>query len=67
MTLIIDTIDFIDDFDKYNFKVNMTNQGFLDLGEIDTNSQISSQNYPNFLTTLNIKTDSTKIQILIDM
>ncbi|MBI1836545.1 MAG: hypothetical protein HYR91_04700 [Flavobacteriia bacterium] len=66
LTLIIDTIDFIDDFDKYHFKVYLTNQGFSDLGEIDTNSQISSQNYPNFKTTINVKTDSTKIQIPID-
>jgi hypothetical protein len=67
LTLIIDTIDFIDDFDKYNFKVYLTNQGFSDLGEIDTNSQISSQNYPNFQTTLSLKTDLTKIQIPIDL
>lgn len=66
MTLIIDTVDFIDNYDKYYFKVNLTNQGFADLGEIDTTAKVSTEEYPNFQTTVNLKTDSTNIKIPID-
>lgn len=66
LTLIIDTVDFIDNYDKYYFKVNLTNQGFADLGEIDTTAKVSTEEYPNFQTTVNLKTDSTNIQIPID-
>lgn len=66
LTLIIDTIDFIDNFDKLDFKVSLTKQGFADLGEIDSTSKISPEEYPNFQTTVNLKTDSTTVQIPID-
>jgi len=66
LTLIIDTIDFIDDFDKYNFNIFLTNQGFLEMGEIDTAGVITTKSYPNFQTTIQLMSDSTKIQIPID-
>lgn len=66
LILIIDTVDFIEDYDKFDFKINLTNQGFSDLGEIDTTAKITTEKYPNFQTILSLKTDSSKIQIPID-
>jgi hypothetical protein len=66
LTLIIDTIDFVDDFDKYDFNIFLTNQGFADLGETDSTAMISTDSFPNFQTTVTLKTDSTLIQIPID-
>jgi len=64
--LIIDTIEFVDDFDKYDFNIFLTNQGFADLGETDSTALISTDSFPNFQTTVTLKTDSTSIQIPID-
>ena len=66
LTLIIDTLDFVHDFDKYDFKVFLTNQGFADLGETDSTAFISTDSFPNFHSTVTLKTDSTLIQIPID-
>ena len=66
LTLIIDTIDFVEDFDKYDFNIFMTNQGFADLGEKDSTAIISTDSFPNFQTTVTLKTDSTLIQLPID-
>jgi len=66
LTLIIDTIDFVDDFDKYNFNISITNQGYLDLEELDSTAIISTDNYPNFQTSITLKNDSSLIRIPID-
>lgn len=73
LKLIIDTIDFIDDFDQYNnFKVNLIHNGqettsHINTFETDTNAIISTKKSPNFQSTLNIKSDSTYLRIPIDM
>jgi len=66
LTLIIDTIDFVDDIDQYDFKINLTNQGLANLGEIDTSSKSTTKYYPNFQTVVSLNSDSTNIQIPID-
>ena len=66
LTLIIDTIDFVDDFNKYDFNIFLTHQGFADLGETDTAAVVSTDSFPNFQTSVTLKTDSTSIQMPID-
>ena len=64
--MIIDTVDFVDEFDEFGFNIFLTNQGFAGLGETDTSAKITTANYPNFQTTIQLMSDSTKIQIPID-
>jgi hypothetical protein len=66
LTLIIDTIDFVDDLDKYDFRIMLTNQGFANLGQTDSTANVTTTDYPNFQTTVHLKTDSTRIRIPID-
>ena len=66
LTLIIDTIDFVDDFNISDFKVTLTNQGFGNLGETDSAGKVTTTLYPNFQTTVTLQTDSTRIHIPID-
>ena len=66
LTLIIDTIDFVDAYDKNDFRINLTNQGFSNLGETDFSAKVSSNMFPNFQTSITIDSDSTLIQIPID-
>lgn len=67
LTLIIDTIDFVDYFDQIDFKVTLTNQGFAELGEMVDDAKITTDIFPNFQTTVYLKSDSTTIQIPIDI
>jgi hypothetical protein len=66
LTLIIDTLDFVDELDQYDFKITMTNQGFANLGQTDSTAKVTITDYPNFQTTVNLESDSTNIQIPID-
>lgn len=66
LTLIIDTLDFVDELDHYDFRINMTNQGFANLGQTDSTAKLTITDYPNFQTTVNLETDSTTIKIPID-
>ena len=66
LTLIIDTIDFVDDYDKYDFNIFLTHQGFANLGETDSSAIISTDRFPNFQTVVTLKSDSTSIQLPID-
>ena len=66
LTLIIDTIDFVDELDQYDFKITLTNQGFANLGQTDSTAKVSTIDYPNFQTTVILKSDSTHIHIPLD-
>ncbi len=66
LTLVIDTIDFIDGFDPPDFRIVVTNQGFANLGQIDSTAKISRIDFPNFQTTVALETDSSNIHIPID-
>lgn len=66
LTLIIDTIDFVEDFDKYDFNIFLTNQGLANLGQTDSTGKVTTIGYPNFQTTVNLGSDSTNIHIPID-
>lgn len=66
LTLIIDTLDFVDELNQYDFRITLTNQGFANIGQTDSTAKVSMTNYPNFQTLVSLKTDSTRICIPID-
>lgn len=65
LTLIIDTVDFVDEMDFLDFRVFITNQGFGNFGEHDTSGQISLTTYPNFTSEIVVESENTTIQIPI--
>lgn len=66
LTLIIDTINFINDSDKQDFQISIYNLGSSRPIEIDTFTQVSTIDYPNFKITIDLISDSDYIQIPID-
>jgi len=66
LTLIIDTIDFVEFLDENEFKVTLTNQGIADSGEVLRDLKISTDNFPNLQTTVGLNSDSTSIRIRLD-
>jgi hypothetical protein len=67
LTLIIDTIDFVEFLDENDFNVTLTNQGVANSGEILRDLKISTDSFPNLQTTVSLKSDSTSIQLPIDI
>lgn len=66
LTLIIDTLDFVNELDQYDFRITVTNQGFANLGQLDSTAKVTITEYPNFQTTVNLESDSSNIQLPID-
>lgn len=66
LTLIIDTIDFVNEIDQHDFRITLTNQEFANLGQKDTTAKVTTTGYPNFKTTINLESESTNIHIPID-
>jgi hypothetical protein len=69
LILQIDTLEMVDYIEAlYKFRIVVGNQGFIGLGDsFDSTRNFSNNKYPNYLNTLIIKSDSSNIQIPIDL
>jgi hypothetical protein len=63
----IDTIDFIDKYEDFlDFKLFVTNQGFVNIGEEFDSAEFHFKKFPQYQNTIYLRSDSSQLQIPLD-
>ena len=63
----IDTLDFIDKYEDFlDFKLFVTNQGFVNIGEEFDSADLQFNEFPQYYNTVVLQSDSSQLQIPLD-
>ena len=63
----IDTIDFIDKYEDFlDFKLFVTNQGFVNNGEEFDSAEFHFSKFPQYYNTIYLRSDSSQLRIPLD-